>query len=261
VVNAAGLYSDDIDALFGKHLFDIRPRKGEFLVFDKPSRKLLNHILLPVPTERTKGVLIAPTVFGNLLLGPTAVDISDKRDTSVSHPAVKTLLESASRMLPELGLETLTCTYAGLRAATAHQDYQLHVYPEERYVTAGGIRSTGLSASLGIAEYVAREIATRFGFPARARKGWQTHCAPPITDLHPRVSSDEAMIRRDRAYGTVLCHCEGVSVGEIRDALASAIPPADLGGLKRRTRALMGRCQGFNCYARIADMLETHAAG
>jgi glycerol-3-phosphate dehydrogenase len=259
-INAAGLYSDEIDSLFGKQEFHIRPRKGEFLVYDKPARTLISNIILPVPTERTKGVLIAPTVFGNVLLGPTAVDVEDKRDTSVSSAAICQLLEAGSKILPALERETVTCTYAGLRAATAHQDYQLHFYPDERYVTAGGIRSTGLSASLGIAEHIAQTVATGFGHSGTSRGDWNPHRAPPITELSLRTAINPELISKDGAYGNILCHCESVSVGEIRDALNSAIPPEDLGGIKRRTRALMGRCQGFNCYARISAMLDAHGS-
>lgn len=256
VINAAGLWSDDVDRLLGKNRFTVRPRKGEFLVFDKPARRLINHILLPVPTARTKGVLAAPTVFGNLLVGPTAIDITDKRDLSVSAAGIRGLLETAYRILPKLREEEVTSTYAGLRAATEHQDYQIHFYPDESYVTVGGIRSTGLSAALGIAEFVTGRILADFGLSPRRREDWRPHKAPAITELAPRVCENAALIAQNPAYGTLLCHCEWVSRGEILDALRSPVPAADLDGIKRRTRATMGRCQGFHCYAALAGLLN-----
>jgi glycerol-3-phosphate dehydrogenase len=259
VVNAAGLWSDEIDRLFGKTTFSIHPRKGEFIVFDKPASHLINHIVLPVPTKRTKGVLLARTAFGNLLLGPTAVDVEDKGDTSVSAESIRSLLDAGYRMLPALEKEEVTCTYAGLRAATEHQDYQINFYPSERYVTVGGIRSTGLSSSLGIAGYVLRSLLSKFEMPPALKDDWKPHRMPPITDLDKRVCEDPVRIAEQPSYGSIICHCEHVSKGEILDALRAPIPACDLDSLKRRTRATLGRCQGFNCYARLVSMIQAHA--
>ncbi len=259
VINAAGLYSDEVDRLFGKSRFRVRPRKGEFIVFDKPAGRLIRHIILPVPTARTKGVLLTRTVFGNLLLGPTAIDIDDKEDLAVSAESIRSLMEAGRRILPALAREDVTCTYAGLRAATEHQDYQIHFYPAERYVTVGGIRSTGLSASLGIAEFVVERLAAEFGLGGK-RTVWRPWRAPPITELEPRVCCDEARIRSDPDFGRIVCYCESVSQAEVEQALRSPVPARDLDGLKRRTRVTMGRCQGFNCSARIAALLRSHGA-
>jgi glycerol-3-phosphate dehydrogenase len=259
VINAAGLWSDEIDRLFGKKTFSIHPRKGEFIVFDKPASRLIHRVILPVPTKRTKGVLVTRTVFGNLLLGPTAIDVEDKGDVSVSAESIHNLLDAGYRMLPDLRNEEVTCTYAGLRAATEHQDYQIHFYPANRYVTAGGIRSTGLSSSLGIAHYVLRSLMTKFDLPADRKNEWTPHRMPPITELNPRVSQDTLKIAANPSYGSIVCHCEQVSKGEILDAFRAPVPARDLDGLKRRTRATLGRCQGFNCYARLVSMIEAHA--
>ncbi len=155
VVNAAGLGSDTVDRMFGGDGFTIRPRRGELIVFDKLARTLLRSILLPVPTARTKGVLVAPTVYGNVLLGPTAEDVRDRCDTATTEAGLRSLRAAGRRILPGLAEEEVTSTYAGLRAATEHSDYQIYVDARRRYACVGGIRSTGLSASLGIAEHVA----------------------------------------------------------------------------------------------------------
>jgi glycerol-3-phosphate dehydrogenase len=259
IINAAGLWSDEVDRLFGKETFSIHPRKGEFLVFDKPASRLIHRVILPVPTKRTKGVLVTRTVFGNLLLGPTAIDVDHKDDVSVSGASIRNLLDAGYRMLPDLRNEDVTCTYAGLRAATEHQDYQIHFYPADRYVTAGGIRSTGLSSSLGIADYVLRSLLREFELPQARKDDWTAHRMPPITELNRRVCQDPVRIAANPAYGSIVCHCEQVSKGEIFDALRASIPAGDLDGLKRRTRAMLGRCQGFNCYARLVSMIEAHA--
>ncbi|HEY3647308.1 MAG TPA: NAD(P)/FAD-dependent oxidoreductase [Streptosporangiaceae bacterium] len=256
VVNAAGLGSDTVDRMFGGGGFTIQPRRGELIVFDKLARTLLRSILLPVPTARTKGVLIAPTVYGNVLLGPTAEDVGDRSDTATTAAGLRSLLAAGRRILPELAFEEVTSAYAGLRAATEHSDYQIRVEAGRRYACAGGIRSTGLSASLGIAEHVA-ELLEQAGLALKPRPGFAA--APPVMpyigEAGVRPYQDAAAIAADPAYGQVVCHCERVSRGEIRDALASPVPPADLGGLRRRTRAGNGRCQGFYCGAAVSRLL------
>jgi glycerol-3-phosphate dehydrogenase len=256
VVNAAGLRSDVVDQMFGGDGFTIRPRRGELIVFDKLARPLLNSILLPVPAARTKGVLVAPTVYGNVLLGPTAQDTQVRDDTSTTAAGLSALLAAGRRILPGLAGEEVTSTYAGLRAATEHTDYQVYVDAGQRYACAGGIRSTGLSASLGIAAYLAAEME-RAGLPLRPRAGAQPGppVMPYIGEAGRRPCQDADRIAADPAYGEIVCHCERVTRGEIRDALAATVPAADLGGLRRRTRATNGRCQGFYCGARVAALL------
>ena len=132
VVNAAGLGSDEVDRMFGGGAFTVRPRRGELIVFDKLARSLLRSILLPVPTARTKGVLVAPTVYGNVLLGPTAEDVPDRSDTATTAAGLHSLLAAGRRILPGLAEEEVTSTYAGLRAATEHADYQIRVDASRR---------------------------------------------------------------------------------------------------------------------------------
>jgi glycerol-3-phosphate dehydrogenase len=255
VVNAAGLGSDTVDRMFGGDGFTIRPRRGELIVFDKLARPLLGSILLPVPTARTKGVLVAPTVYGNVLLGPTAEDVADSGDTATTASGLGSLVAAGQRILPGLAGEEVTATYAGLRAATEHSDYQIYVDAARRYACVAGIRSTGLSASLGIAEHVAG-LLSEAGLVLRPRPGG---AAPPVMpyigEAGRRPYQDAGRIGADPAYGQIVCHCERVTRGEIRDALASQVPPADLGGLSRRTRATNGRCQGFYCAAAVSRLL------
>ena len=154
LVNAAGLFADELDRKLGHDVFTVTPRRGELIVFDKLARGLVSHILLPVPTARGKGVLVAPTVYGNVLLGPTAEDLTDKGDTSSSYAGLLSLLDRGSRIVPALVHKEVTAIYAGLRAATESGDYRIRAEPTQRYVCVGGIRSTGLTASLAIAEHV-----------------------------------------------------------------------------------------------------------
>jgi len=260
LVNAAGLEGDLVDAMAGGDGgFTIAPRRGELIVFDKLARPLLNSILLPVPTARSKGVLVAPTVYGNVLLGPTAQDMDDRRDTATTAGGLAFLQEAGRRIVPALLDEEVTATYAGLRAATEHRDYQIRVDRRRRYACAAGIRSTGLSASLGIAEHVVDQL----GGSGLALERRADVAGPPVMpyigQAGIRPYQDPARIAADPDYGRIVCHCERVTRGEIRDALASTVPPADADGLRRRTRVLNGRCQGFFCAARIGELLAADA--
>jgi glycerol-3-phosphate dehydrogenase len=259
VVNAAGLNSDVIDAMMGGDRFTICPRRGELIVFDKLARPLLSEILLPVPTARTKGVLVAPTVYGNVLLGPTAEDVPDRGDVATTAPGLAALLDAGHRILPGLAAEEVTASYAGLRAATADRDYQIWVDGSRRYACVAGIRSTGLSASLGIAEYVTGLLADA-GLRLVGRPEPDPPVMPYIGQVGIRPYADAARIAADPEYGAIVCHCERVTRGEIRDALASPVPPADTDGLRRRTRVLNGRCQGFYCAATVAALFAGTAA-
>jgi len=258
VVNAAGLHSDTIDAMMGGGRFTIRPRRGELIVFDKLARALLSSILLPVPTARTKGVLVAPTVYGNVLLGPTAEDLPDREDVATTAAGLTGLMAAGRRILPRLAGEEVTATYAGLRAATADRDYQIDVDPARRYACVAGIRSTGLSASLGIAEHVTGLLADA-GLRLAGRPEPDPPVMPYIGQAGPRPYQDAARIAADPEYGRIVCHCERVTRGEIRDALAGPLPPADTDGLRRRTRVLNGRCQGFYCAATVCALFARGA--
>jgi glycerol-3-phosphate dehydrogenase len=256
VVNAAGLGADTIDRLFGHDRFTVVPRRGELVVFDKFARRLAPRIVLPVPTSRGKGVLVSPTIFGNVMLGPTSEDLEDRTDTSTSVAGLRDLLEKGRRILPALLEEEATATYAGLRAASEHSDYVVDLDVESRYAVLGGIRSTGLTASLALAEHL-QALLEKAGFDSPPRADLPpTYRVPNIGEAFPRPYQQEALIESDPEYGRAVCFCERVTRGEVRDALASPVPPRDLDGLRRRTRVLMGRCQGFFCGAEVERLLQ-----
>jgi glycerol-3-phosphate dehydrogenase len=257
VVNAAGLRADDVERCLGHDDFTVTPRRGQLIVFDKLARPLVNHILLPVPTARSKGVLVSPTVFGNVLLGPTAEDLDDKTETASTAAGIAGLLEHGRRIVPALLDEEVTAVYAGLRAATEQADYRLAFRPDERTVCLGGIRSTGLTSSLALAEWVAEELAAT-GVDVAERPDAVGVRMPSLGEATPRPYLDGERIAADPEYGRIVCHCERVTAGEIRDACRSPVPPTDLEGLRRRTRALMGRCQGFYCTAEVVEQFARH---
>ncbi|MGC5617581.1 NAD(P)/FAD-dependent oxidoreductase [Georgenia sp. Z1491] len=262
VVNAAGLGADAVDAMLGHDRLDVHPRKGELLVYDKLAAPLVDTIVLAAPSKAGKGVLVSPTIFGNVMLGPTAEDMTDKADTSTSEDGFEFLLDKGRRIMPALLEEEVTASYAGLRAANNQSDYLIDVDAEQRYVIAAAIRSTGLTSAPAVAEHVV-ELLTDAGadLDLEERAGLpEPPVMPPLGEHQLRPFADEERIARDPDYGTVVCFCERVTRGEIRDAMTSGVPPCSLQGLRRRTRAMNGRCQGFYCGAEVQRLFDTHHA-
>lgn len=245
VINCAGLFGDKLDAkLLGSTSFQIKPRKGQFVVFDKPASQILSTIILPVPTERTKGVVLTRTAFGNVLVGPTAEEQDDRERATVEEDVLRGLLARAEEMVPALACVDVTAVYAGLRPATEEKSYRISVTGDRNWITVGGIRSTGLTASLGIARYVYR-LYQDLGYA-------HTAIPDPVTPRVPNLAEHRHRDWQTAGYGEIVCHCEMVTLREIEQALAGALPAGDFGGLKRRTRCGMGRCQGFYCNAQLA---------
>jgi glycerol-3-phosphate dehydrogenase len=249
LINCCGLYGDLLNQkLIGVSEFEIRPRKGQFVVFDKSARNLVRSILLPVPTEITKGIVVCPTIFGNLLVGPTAEEQHSRVDAGVDSAQLQALIDRGSNILPALSQHAVTATYAGLRPATEHKDYQIQWYPERNYCCVGGIRSTGLSSALGIATFVYRQYTN-----AGNRHVALADCDWPQVN---RIADPGARDWQQSGNGGIVCHCELVTRREISQALNGPIACHSLAGLKRRTRVTMGRCQGFYCSAELCELTQ-----
>src|SRR6218665_740998 len=265
VVNCAGLWGDRVEALLLRQArFQIQPRKGQVVVFDKSASALLRSILLPVPGEHSKGIVLTRTVFGNLLVGPTAEEQEDRSRATVERAALQRLIDKAGQLLPALRTMPVTAVYAGLRPASEKKEYRLHLQADAGYFAVGGIRSTGLTAALGLAAHVFAPLrpcpphpTPPPPLPAPAR-GFGP---PPPPGLAPRGRTRAGPRGRDwekPGDNDIVCHCERVTRREIEAALTGPVPALDLGGLKRRTRVCMGRCQGFHCAARVAELSAGH---
>lgn len=253
VVNAAGLFGDHVDARLGfQPEFQIKPRKGQFVVLDKAASSQLKTIILPVPNEITKGVVVCPTAFGNILVGPTAEEQDDRNRAAVEHDTLEALVAHAGRLVPGLAHIPVTAVYAGLRPATEKKEYRVIHRAEHNAITLGGIRSTGLSSALGLAQHALKLHGgvDRGEFTSKATP---KVCMPNLAESRPREWQAEN-------HGDIVCHCEMVTRREIEATLSSPLPPGDFGGLRRRTRAGMGRCQGFYCNAKLAEISKGRLA-
>ena len=248
VVNTAGLFGDDVDELLGfDREFIIKPRKGQFIVLDKAASKYVTSVILPVPTEITKGIVVCPTAFGNVLVGPTAEEQVDRNRATVEHDTLEMLREKGAQIVPELANIDISAVYAGLRPGSDEKHYRIFSRPEKACITLGGIRSTGLSASLGLAQHALKLLMQFEGFEQKPINAPEVNL-PNLTEIYQRDWQQDD-------HGEIVCHCEMVTKREIEATFDTLVPPGDFGGLKRRTRACMGRCQSFYCNAQVADII------
>ena len=248
VVNCAGLHGDTVErACLGDSHFEIRPRAGQFVVFDKAAARHVGAIVLPVPNETTKGVVLTRTAFGNVLVGPTAEEQTDRERAVTTREALAALVGRAAALVPALADVPVTATYAGLRPGSDDKAYRLRHEPERGWLTVGGIRSTGMTSSLGLAEHV---VDLLLGEAANDPADDAPLGRPLVLSEHERRDW------RAPGYGEIVCHCEMVTRREIETALEGPLPARSLAGVRRRTRCGLGRCQGFNCAGRLAELTD-----
>ena len=255
VVNAAGLYAAEIARMVGDSSFSIRPRKGQLLVIDPAAAPPIDTILLPTPTPRSKGILIAPAAHGNLLIGPTAEDGDDPGDWATSADGLAAVRAGAQRLVPALEVDQAITQYAGLRSVGSEGDYIIRpAVGCPRLLHVAGIRSTGLSASPAIGDYVT-ELLRGQGLELPPRQ------APlPGRPRPPQTSAADdgaimALLARDVSYGQIVCPCGMVSAGEVRAAIRGPVPARTLDALKRRLWVMAGPCQGSLCVAPLLELL------
>jgi len=248
IVNAAGLFADEISSMAGINEFKITPRKGEYIVYDKDLNGIVNHVLFPVPTPISKGITVTPTVDGNIIAGPTAHDIEDKNDLTTTFTGLEEVLEGACKLVPELSIrhDAIIAGFVGLRPQPTTEDFIIESYREPSgFVNVAGIKSPGLTSAPAIAEMVV-DILKRDGLTLKGKddfKPFRKPIAHPIRDFHPTKA--ERLISKNPEYGHVVCRCEYVTEGEIVDSIRRGATTLD--GVKYRTRAGMGRCQGGFC--------------
>jgi glycerol-3-phosphate dehydrogenase len=255
VINAAGLYAAEIARIVGDDTFSIRPRKGQLLVIDPAAAPPIDTILLPTPTPRSKGILIAPAAHGNLLLGPTAEDGEDPDDWATSAGGLAAVRAGAQRLVPAIEIDQAITQYAGLRSVGSEGDYIIRPASGcPRLLHVAGIRSTGLSASPAIGEYVAELLrAQGLELPPR-RLPLPSRTRPPQL-----VAADDqaiaALLARDTSYAQIVCPCAMVSAGEVRAVIHGPVPARTLDALKRRLWVMAGPCQGSLCVAPLLELL------
>lgn len=251
VINAAGIYSDVIAKMAGDDSFTISPRKGEYILFDKAvSGQLVNGVVFPTPTKKSKGILICTTTHGNVFIGPNANDQDDREDRAVTAQGMEEIIRAARKLIPELPLNRTITEFAGLRAVSSTGDFVLGASPVKGFYNAAGIQSPGLTSAPAIAEYVVEKLVEEAGY----EKKTDFKAALPRRKPFLRMTDEERqeLIKKNRLYGRVVCRCEMVTEGEIVDAIHSLVGATTVDSVKRRCRAGMGRCQGSFCGPTVA---------
>ena len=256
VVNAAGLYSDAVAHMVGQDDFRIAPRKGEYYVYDKRFGSMVRCPLFPVPTAVSKGILVTNTIDGNLMIGPNAQDVDDKEDVETTWAGLSDVLGEALDMVPALPVTEPITNFAGLRAiAKPGNDFILGPAPGvPRFINATGIQSPGLTAAPAIAEVV-RDLLHDADLELEEKPDFNPYRSPVPRFSALSHSQQSALIRENPNYGRIVCRCETVTEAEVKMAIHGPIPCTTTDGIKRRTRAGMGRCQAGFCTPRVVDIL------
>lgn len=254
IVNCAGLFADKIERMVGNHSFEIHPRKGEYILMDRSCGSQVSHTIFRTPTEKGKGILITPTVDGNLLVGPTSVDIDDKENKQTTADGLRRVMDEAKVTVPSIPFGETISSFCGLRAIGDTGDFIITV-PTSGFVNVAGIESPGLTAAPALGMHVCRLLAEE-GLCLMER---ENYCATrKSVHLFRDASLEEKnrIIAANPSYGHVICRCEGITEGEILDSLRRNPKATDLDGVKRRTRAQMGRCQGGFCTPQIIEIIK-----
>lgn len=273
VVNAAGVYADRIHNMVSEQRITIEPRKGEYLLYDKSVGNLVSHTLFQLPTALGKGILVTPTVHGNLLTGPTATDQEDKEGIDTTGNGIDTIKEKAALSIREVPLKQVITSFAGLRARLVKRaplynprgayecdgDFMIGEVPDAKgFIDVAGMESPGLSCAPAVGVYVAEMIAERLN-PAENKAFVAGRKGIPSMALASDEERQE-LIRKNPLYANIICRCEMVSEGEIVDAIHRPLGATTTDGVKRRTRAGMGRCQSGFCNPKVVEILARELA-
>lgn len=254
VINAAGIYSDKIAAMAGDESFTVRPRRGEYILLDRGCGNLVTCTIFRTPSKMGKGILVTPTVDGNLLLGPTSVDIEEKDNKATTKAGLAMIKNLAGENVKNIPFDKMITSFCGLRSVGSTGDFIINV-PKKRFINVAAIESPGLTSAPAIAEYVV-ELLESQGAKLLKKADYQ-----PIREAEYRfkeasLQKKNEMIEKDSSFGKVVCRCEIITEGEILQAIRINPGARDLDGVKRRTRAQMGRCQGGFCGPWIAELLS-----
>jgi len=254
VVNAAGVYADTFHNLVAEKKIHITPRRGDYFLLDKETGNYVKRTIFPQPTKLGKGILVAPTIHGNTLVGPTAIDVEDKEGVNTTQAAFDLLNEKADMYVKNPPLRKVITSFAGLRA---HEDGHEFILGELKeapgFFDCAGIESPGLSSSPAIGKYLAKEIKEKLSLSEKA--DWHSKREDIVNINEWDFEKRNAYIKEHPEYGTIICRCESISEGEIIEAIKRPLGARSLDAIKRRTRAGTGRCQGGFCSPKVMDII------
>ncbi len=253
VINAAGVYADVINNMVCGEKLRITARKGDYVLMDKTCGYLADHTMFQLPTKMGKGVLVTPTTHGNILVGPTATDVEDKDDVNTTAAELNDAFAKASLTVPTLARRNIITQFSGLRAHLDGDDFVVGESSVNGFYNVAGIESPGLSCAPAIAVDIAQSVAGKLALKQKLHFESKRKGIPQFSKLSN--TEREKLIDQNPLYGKIVCRCEVVTEGEIVDSIRRPVGAKDLDGVKRRTRAGMGRCQAGFCTPRIMEII------
>ena len=255
IIDAAGAHSDEIAEMIGDDSVKLVIRRGEYFILDKAVGNTVSHTIFQCPSKMGKGILVSPTVDNNLLLGPTAEDIDDKDNTATTLEGLNIVKTFSTKSCPGVSSRNAITSFTGLRAHPVNDDFILGPSKvNAQFIHASGIESPGLSSAPAIAEYLAEVITGAIG-DVKANESFNGERKDVFRFRHATDEEKAAAIAKNPAYGRIICRCETITEGEIVDAIKAPAGARDVDGVKRRTRAGMGRCQGGFCGSKVVEIL------
>ena len=247
LLNCAGGFSDTIAKLVGDDFFTINPRAGEYMLLDKSEGERVKHTIFQVPSKEGKGILVTPTVDGNLLTGPTALKVATPESVETTAEGLAMVSRLAAKSVPSVDFRQVITSFTGVRSSANVEDFLIQPSQKQpRCIHLGAIESPGLTCCVAIAKY-AVELLEKQGLVLNAKENWNGHRENTRAFREMTDEEKDAFIKEHPDYGKIVCRCETVSEGEIRAAIRRNPPAFDVDGVKRRTRSGMGRCQGGFC--------------
>ncbi len=253
VINASGVYADTIHNMIGAKEYEIKARRGQYFIMDKSQGKLIERVIFQCPSKIGKGVLVAPTVHGNLLVGPDAEDIDDKDDVSTTRERLNFVREKAVKSIDKIEFRESIRNFAGLRAESSRGDFIVEESNIDNFFDVAGIKSPGLSAAPAIGLDLTRMVIEKLGNVEKKRNFVAKRKQIVFMELNPKEKTK--LIREKPEYGRVICRCENITEGEIIDAIRRPLGATTIDGIKKRCRPGMGRCQGGFCGPRVQEIL------
>ena len=253
VINCAGVWSDEIAEMVGDTSFSVHARRGEYMLLDRECGDLVSHTVFRCPSKMGKGILVTPTVDGNILLGPTAEDIDDKTDTSTTQAGLNAIREKATEQVKGVNLGKVITSFTGLRSVGSTGDFIINS-TTDGFINVAGIESPGLTSSPAIGEYVI-DMLRDMGVTLEEKADYNPIRRPMHYFKELDIDGKNEVIKEHPEFAHIICRCETVSEGEILEAIRTNPKPSDIDGVKRRTRATMGRCQGGFCTPYIVELL------
>ena len=258
IINAAGIYSEEIHKMIEPIDYTLTPRKGEYFILDHYSDSLVKHTIFPLPTAKGKGILVSPTTGGTYLVGPSAEVTFSKDDVSTDKATLDDVRRQASEMVPSIPFNQVIRTFSGTRPTPSTHDFIIgFAKKDDHFITCSGIESPGLASSPAIAEYVVNEFVSKV-LSLKKKDNYNPYVRKRVNLAKMSIEERNKLIKEHPEYGEIICNCEKVTLGEILDEFNSSVPPMTIKAVRKRTRAGFGKCQGGFCQPLVTKLIAEH---